>query len=399
MDGWQPAVIKKRAEKIREYLAERELNALVLLDPLNNAYVSGVLVYGVAALRPMATVIPLDGEPFTIQDEVYVNAIKFQLEHGRGWIRDVRSYVEHPRLTHRTYTKSEIDLLLSESLVEKGITKGRVGVDTSLATLKGWVKPHLPELECVDASRLLREMRVVKCEEELDLIRKAGEFSDWCMEKYKEAVKVGKSWIGLEAEVAHIMAEEAAERYPEYLMSLMAVHPGIGEDTGLMWYPGGYHGKKIRKGDQLVIMMLVRFNGYGVENERTFFVGEPTDKQRKLMGVVNEAQKRGVEACIAGNKVSDIDSAAQKVIEDAGYGDYIVHRTGHGIGLGVQEYWLNMAFDHRVMKAGMVTSVEPSIAIYGYGGFHHSDTVIIGEEEPEPATKYTKELEDLIIRV
>lgn len=80
-------------------------------------------------MRPMVTAIPLDEEPFMIQDLVYMNTIKYQLEHGRGWIRDIRSYLEHVRLTNRTYTKDQIDILLCETLRERGITKGRIGVD------------------------------------------------------------------------------------------------------------------------------------------------------------------------------------------------------------------------------------------------------------------------------
>ena len=62
-------------------------------------------------------------------------------------------------------------------------------------------------------------------------------------------------------------------------------------------------------------------------------MGKPIEKQKRFFEVMSEAQRRGVEMCVAGNKVSDIDAVALKVIEDAGFGDYVFHRTGHGIGL------------------------------------------------------------------
>jgi Xaa-Pro aminopeptidase/Xaa-Pro dipeptidase len=155
--------------------------------------------------------------------------------------------------------------------------------------------------------------------------------------------------------------------------------------------------RKLLKGDSLVNGVSVRLNKYGVENERTFFLGTPTEKQKKFFEVATEAQLKGLEVCVAGNKVSDIDAAALQVIENAGYGDYVFHRTGHGIGLGGHEYWDDGSFNHRIMKPGMVTSVEPALYVYGLGGFRHSDTVIVGRDKPEVTTKYTKELKDLII--
>lgn len=261
-----------------------------------------------------------------------------------------------------------------------------------------WLGPHLPELQCVSASRLLREIRLVKSKEELDLIRKADQFSDEGMQIYKNAVKSGKTLIELETEVTHKTAVKAAEKYPEYLINVRVIHLQGIDEVGFVWNRSGYDGKKINGRDCLLANIVVMFNAYRVENERTFFVGEPTDRQKRIINVLTEAQREGIKMCVAGNKVSDIDSACMNIIEEAGYGDYVTHRTGHGMGLSGHEYWLDMPFNHRIMRAGMVTSVEPSIAILGYGGFHHSDTVIVGDREPEVVTKSSKNLEDLIIR-
>jgi Xaa-Pro dipeptidase len=108
--------------------------------------------------------------------------------------------------------------------------------------------------------------------------------------------------------------------------------------------------------------------------------------------------KTSVILALMGKK-SRLDAAALKVIEDVGFGDYVFHRTAHGIGLGGHEYWDDSSFNHRIMKPGMVTSVEPALYVYGLGGFRHSDTVIIGKDKPEVTTKYTKGLKDLIIHV
>lgn len=399
VDGFPSHILKKRADKIGSYLAENELRALVLLDHYNIRYVSGVL-FSTYPLRPSITVVPADDQPFMILNELWNNSVRYQLEHGRGWIEDVRPYLEHVRLTDRTYTKDQIDVLLCETLRERGITKGSIGVDSSISSLTKWLKQGLPKLKFVDSALLLMEMRVRKCQEELDLMRRAGEFSDRAMEMYKNAVVIGKTLLELETEVTHKMAVEAVKEFPEYRIDLKVGHMGGIDETGTAVGRTGYEGKKIRKSDELVVYIVVTLNGYSAENERMFFVGEPTEEQKKVANVAIEAQIKGVEACVAGNKVSDIESAAQNVIQDAGYGQYITHRIGHGIGLGGQEYWLDMPFNHKIMEAGMVTTVEPSICIPGLApNFHHSDTVIVGEQKPERITKYPKDLEDITIEV
>lgn len=399
LDGWTPEILGKRAEKIREYLAKEELEALAVTNNLNLIYVTGFFLDVATWERPVIAVIPVNKEPFMIHCELSTNHVRFALEHGRGWIKDVRYYSEHPRQTNRLYTVKEWSTLVSETLREKGITKGKIGVDSSPGSLEGKLKPHLPNLSFVDASRLLREMRLMKCEEELDLLRKSGELSDWGQVRYKEAIKVGKRWIELNAEVSYLLAKESAERYPDYSIRASAGGTGMSIFSAMPHGPGGFSGRKIQKGDVIINGTGARLNYYGVENERTFIVGGPTEKQRRAFEVMTEAQVKAVEMCVEGNKLSDIDAVAQKVIEDAGYGDYIMHRTGHGMGLAGHEYWDDMAFSHRTLEAGMVTSVEPGIYIYGLGGFRHSDTVVVGKKKPEVLTKYTKELEYLTVKV
>ena len=398
-DGWTRSILKERGRKIREYCTENELEALAIMNNLNYTYVTGFFIDVAPWERPVVAIIPVDGEPFMIHCELSTNHIKYALEQGRGWIEDVRFYTEHPRQVNRLYTVKEWSTLTSEAFREKGLIKGRIGVDIDPMALERRLKSYLPELSFVNASRLLREMRLIKGKEELDLIRKAGDVSDWGQVRYKDAIEVGKPWQVLNAEVTLLITEEVCERYPYYKALGRAGGTGMGVFSAMPHGPGGHDGMKIQKGDSIVNYTGAILNGYGVENERTFIVGEPTEKQRKAFNVMTDAQIKGVEMCVEGNKVSDIDAACQEVIEKAGYGDYIMHRTGHGIGLGGHEYWDDTAFNHRILKAGMVTSVEPGIYIYGFGGFRHSDTVIIGKDEPEVVTKYTKQLEDLTVKV
>jgi Xaa-Pro aminopeptidase len=396
-DGWSRELLEGRVKKIRQYLAKNEMKALAVLNSLNFKYITGFFIDVSPWERPIIAVIPLDDDPFMVHCELSANHVKYALDNGRGLITDVRYYTEHPRQVNRLYTIREWTILVSEVFFEKNLTEGIIGVDINPESLKNKIGHHLPNLQFVDSSRLLREMRLIKSKEELELIRKAGKISDRAQMRYKEAIKIGKPWQALNAEVDFIMTQDICQKYPNYQIRVSTKGTGMSVFSAMPHGPGGYDGRIIQKGDVIINGPWIWLNGYNVENERTFIVGKPSEKQKKIFEVMTKAQEMGVEMCVEGNKVSDIDAVCQEVIEKSGYGDYIMHRTGHGKGLAGHEYFDDMAFNHRKLKEGMVTSVEPGIYIYGFGGFRHSDTVIVGKNKPENTTQYTKKIEDLTV--
>ena len=194
------------------------------------------------------------------------------------------------------------------------------------------------------------------------------------------------------------MQREAAQKYPDGAIEIRAMVMGSGPVFSPMPHTTRGVGRKVEKGDCLIDITGVRLNAYGVENERTFIVGKPTEKQARIFNVMVEAQQKAFEAERPGNRLSDVDAAAQKVIEDAGYGEYIMHRTFHGMGLGGHEYPYYTPFMDRKIEPGMVLSCEPGIYIRGFGGFRHSDTVIVTEKGPERVTKFPRDLESLTVK-
>src|SRR5690606_31755650 len=100
------------------------------------------------------------------------------------------------------------------------------------------------------------------------------------------------------------------------------------------------------KGHGILNIILCRINGYWVENERTLFVGEPSPEQKRCFNLMAEAQAATVAAMVEGGRIADIDSAGQRVYEAADMGDYVFHRSGHGIGIGGHEYPHDTAFNY-----------------------------------------------------
>ena len=264
-----------------------------------------------------------------------------------------------------------------------------LGVDAAGGPLAR-VPALLPDLRLVPSVTAMREMRFVKCDEELRVHRDAGALSDWGQQRYLENIRPGRHLQELDFTVAAMMSEEAAKRFPGENAELRCwtlSGPASASPHG----DGMPTGATIEKGHGIVNICNVRLNGMMTENERTFFVGKPTNQQVALYEAARAANEAGVAAAFAGNPVCAIDAAAQAVIAKAGFGENILHRTGHGMGVQGHEYPDDMPFCYRPLLKGEVFSVEPGIYVYGLGGFRLDDTVVIGDK-PELLTHASRDI-------
>jgi Xaa-Pro dipeptidase len=138
-------------------------------------------------------------------------------------------------------------------------------------------------------------------------------------------------------------------------------------------------------------------DGYGVEIERTFFLGKVPEGAKKPFDTMMEARTLAYELAVPGARLSDIDKKVRKVIIDAGYEDYILHRTGHGMGITGHEAPFLAVGDDREIVPDMIISIEPGIYKEGQGGFRHSDTVLITESGNVKLTSAPETMEELTI--
>jgi Xaa-Pro aminopeptidase len=388
-------VFADRAERIRAHLAENDLAALIVTTPENFYMVTGFHLDVAPWERPVAAVIPREGEPFLVMNELSTNHLKMAEERNSLFVRDYSIYVEHPRAVNRTYTRDQWAQLLAIRLKERGITKGALGVEGSgLAALK----LAEPRFTFVDLNPLLVSLRMVKYPEELEVMRHCAALTDFGQDRYLELVKPGEVVTAFDLEIARMIAVEGARRHPEDRLEVRvfslsgpasAAPHGTGATCGATFEPG--HG--------VVTIIICRLSGLVVENERTFFLGEPNDEQRRAFEVATAACEAAATRMVAGNPVSSADAAAQSLIEQASYGNNIMHRTGHGMGIAGHEFPEDMPFLHRPFMENEVYSCEPGIYVYGLGGFRHDDTVIVGAKQPEVITKRSKRLEDQIVLV
>jgi Xaa-Pro aminopeptidase len=340
--------------------------------------------------RPILLCVPLDGAPFAVMNELSTNHMRLSRERGSVWLDDVVFYAEHPQTTARQTLLPQLPELIAERLRQAGLGRSRLGFDSGSGALTKALA-LLPEAKLVSLSAELRALRWVKHEEELTIMRAAAALSDWVQERYRENIRPGRLVQELDCQMASLMVEEGARRFPGENLEVLRCWTLSGPASASPHGDGASCGAKIAAGHGMVNIVIPRLNGLVVENERTWFCGKPNSDQAKYYEVARAANEAALGAARTGQPVSGIDAAAQQVIERAGCGAYIRHRTGHGMGIIGHEYPEDMAFNHRALLSDEVYSAEPGVYVYGLGGFRLDDSVVVGAE-PEVLTKTPKTL-------
>jgi Xaa-Pro aminopeptidase/Xaa-Pro dipeptidase len=145
-------------------------------------------------------------------------------------------------------------------------------------------------------------------------------------------------------------------------------------------------------GDFVLLDFGAAFDGYKADTSRMGVVGEPSARHLEIHQLVLDAHDAGIEAVRPGLTTGDIDAAARRVIEAAGYGDRFFHRTGHGLGLEAHEEPSLDPGSQMVLEAGMVFTVEPGIYIPGWGGVRIEDDLVVEEDGCRLLTKADRSL-------
>jgi Xaa-Pro dipeptidase len=223
---------------------------------------------------------------------------------------------------------------------------------------------------------------MIKSPQELDWMRMACAITDRALE-----VSFGKLHTGLtEKELAAILASEI-----QSLGGTVGFN-GIlfGERAALPH--GGPSDRKLEPGDTILVDTGAIVNGYYSDLTRTVFYGEPTVRQEELYDVVLQANRAAYEAVRPGITCESLDEIAREVIVDAGYGEYFIHRLGHGVGLQVHERPYLVKNNSLELEPGMTFTIEPGIYIVGEIGIRVEDTVVCTTARCESLTRLNREL-------
>ncbi len=387
---------KARISKIRGLLSRRGLGALYLTNPTRILYATGFS--HISTERPLSVVIPREGD-------VFMMGPMLELDHVRQdcpLIQQVYTYPDYPGLKHPIR-------FFVETLTEKGLGRARIATDSFQGAAGGWgyEGPALSDLmksaKFVDGRDIVDEMRLVKSQQELKLLRESAKWSQVAHDILVDSIRPGAAdvLIGLKASFEGLerMLRRLGPRFRQLKWGLSPVVVGFRGQVGPQAaVPHAvFTRRKIRKGDVLVTEAGVECGGYTSELERTLIVGKPSARSKRYFQGMLRAQTAALKAFRAGIACSWVDAVARRSIEESGFGNCLRHHTGHGIGLdGHEPPWLDPG-DDTLMRAGMVFSCEPGLYVPGYAGFRHSDTIVVTREGMEPITIYPRGLEELTV--
>ncbi|OON80607.1 aminopeptidase P family protein [Streptomyces tsukubensis] len=261
---------------------------------------------------------------------------------------------------------------------------GRFGVsDNAWALHLLGLSRALPSSSYVALSEALPMLRAVKDAAELERIAAAGASADATYEEIKKVTFAGRR----ESEVAKDLAGLLIG-FGHSQVDFTVV--GSGPNGADPHHEAGE--RVIGDGDTVVLDFGGLMHGYGSDTTRTVHVGEPDDEVRKVHAVVQEAQQAGCAAVRPGVACQEIDRAARAVIEEAGYGEYFIHRTGHGIGVTTHEPPYMIEGEEQPLVPGMCFSVEPGIYLPGRFGVRIEDIVTVTEDGGRRFNRTSREL-------
>ncbi|MRR10650.1 peptidase M24 family protein, partial [bacterium] len=135
--------------------------------------------------------------------------------------------------------------------------------------------------------------------------------------------------------------------------------------------------RRVRRGDFIVLDFGAQYRGYCSDMTRTVVLGRPTDRHKRIYGIVAEAQRAGLDAVRAGVSGKAADAAARAVIDGAGFAKNYGHGLGHGVGMEVHELPRLSKLSDNVLQANAVVTVEPGIYLPGWGGVRIEDLVVV----------------------
>ncbi|MFP4554461.1 MAG: M24 family metallopeptidase [Actinomycetota bacterium] len=227
---------------------------------------------------------------------------------------------------------------------------------------------HWTDAQWLPASELTSDLRMRKDDAEIELLRQAAHAVDRVMARIPEEIVFGgRTERDVARDLARLVVEEGHDTAE---FGIVAAGPNGAS-------PHHHGGDRVmEEGDVVVCDFGGRLGGYYSDSTRTFVVREPTSEQTDVHEIVREANEEARRKVAPGVPCEEVDRAARKVITDAGYGDYFIHRTGHGIGLEVHEHPYMVEGNDRPLEPGMTFSVEPGIYLPGQFGVRIEDIVV-----------------------
>lgn len=372
---------RSRWQKCQQEMEKEGLDVLVLSQHTNLIYMSGYRTHATrdTHFRPFICVLPKDGEPTLVVPRLEEASAKKE-----SWFSKVRVWGTGGE------AKDPIELLkvlfkeenLVNCIVGMELDSGqRLGFDQS--TFNTFLD-SLNNCQIKSCSGLMWILRRVKSKKEIEYMKEACRITDASFDALVKTIKAGMS----EKEVRKIMGRTMLDEGADLDGFIVVVS---GKDRYDMANPWPVD-RKLEKGDMCALDFGAVYNDYCADIARGIFIAPISDRQKMLYEDILKIRDAALEKAKPGIPVEEIDKTAFRKIKEMGYEDPSFHRTGHSIGLDIQEVPLVAEPNKTIIEPGMCFAIEPEIYDYSAGMFRIEDNILITENGFEYLTNCNREV-------
>ena len=356
----------KRLDRCQRRMSDKDAGLMILSPGSNLRYMTGIDIEPDG--REVIFIIPSRGEPRLVVPDLLSGEVESS-NHDVSFYGDEDNFGD----------------ILEGVLGEIGVPNGRVLLDNKMwEEVSQKIREKIVDREFGLASEVLKDVRMVKSEDEIAKIKKASKIVDRVVEDIRDMNPVGKTEKQLAGFINNRMDDYGAE--------------GCSFDTIVAAGENGANphnqptDRKINSGEMVVLDFGCWIDGYASDQTRTLVFGDehPSREAHEIHDVVRTAQEQAVQSVKPGIKAGHVDKMARDIIEEAGYGDNFVHRTGHGIGLEVHENPEIKKGNDEMLRPGMIFSVEPGIYLEDNLGVRIEDLVLVTENGFEILNKTSR---------
>jgi Xaa-Pro aminopeptidase len=381
------AEFRERLARVRDRIDEAGVDAGVWFGATSIEYLTHF--YHAQTERPVLLAVT--------DDRVAVTVPKLELirVEDNPHIDDVYHYFDYPGGEPISTAVSMLD--------DAGIESVAADMDGAPGVM-GYEGPPLSASVEVQRQRWVDELRRAKSDAEIAVMREATRWSHLAhrelVDRLEPGVRQGTASQEASTAAARAMWDTLDSRYvPRTGIYFEGpTHAGLhsAEQTAEPHpYPTN---RPLREGDVIVTAAEATIDGYLSEMERTMFVGEPSDEQRHYFESMLEAQTTAIETAGPGVPYADVARAVWDYLVEQGLEDAAFHHVGHGLGMGSHEPPYVDRGTETEMEPGHVFTAEPGIYVEEFGGFRHSDPVVVTESGTELLNYWGRDLESNVVR-
>lgn len=268
-----------------------------------------------------------------------------------------------------------------------GLQKANIGVETTRMRFQEFtfLQGAAPTSNILPADALLNSLRIQKTFTEVQLIRKAVKIAEQALLATLPTIQTGVTEAQIAFELTINLLRAGSNGGSSFEPIVAAGPNGANPHASISDRP-------LQNGDLLIIDWGANYHDYISDLTRTFAIGSVDEELSRIVEVVHQANAAGRSASKPGISAGSVDQATRAVIQSAGYGDYFIHRTGHGIGMEVHEPPYIFAENDLILSPGMAYTIEPGIYLPGRGGVRIEDNIVITTQGCDVLSSLPREL-------